>query len=102
MVMPKQTAEKCPWGLHCPICKNKEEYGEEGWDGDLQNQPRMCPQNYQYPQPQGNQHPKPQPQSSQCPQSMNSQHSFDVPDSYAEQIELRKEWGERIECLNEK
>ena len=29
MTMPKQATEKCSWGLHCPICKNEEEHGEE-------------------------------------------------------------------------
>ena len=29
MVMPKQATEKCSWGLHCPICKNKEEHKED-------------------------------------------------------------------------
>ena len=51
--MPKQAKEKCSWGLHCPICKNEEEH-EEDWDGDMQNQPRMCPQNLQHPQPESN------------------------------------------------
>ena len=52
LVMPKQVAEKCLWGLHCPICKNEEEH-EEDWDGDMQReQPRMCPQNNQQPQSQ--------------------------------------------------
>ena len=31
-----------------------------------------------------------------------SSQSFDVPDRYAEQIRLGREWEERIECLNEK
>ena len=38
MTMPKQATEKCSWGLHCPICENKEEHGEDDLDGDLQNQ----------------------------------------------------------------
>ena len=94
MVMPKQVAEKCSWGLHCPICKNEEEH-EEDWDGNRQKeQPRMCPQNTQHPQSQNTQHP--QPQNSQHPQS------FDVPDRYYEQIRLRKDWEEKIESLNKK
>ena len=52
MTMPKQATEKCSWGSHCPICKNEEEHGEEGWDGDLQNQPSLHPQTFQQPQPQ--------------------------------------------------
>ena len=94
IVMPKQVAEKCLWGLHCPICKDEEEH-EEDWDGNRQNeQTRMCPQNTKHPQPQNMQHP----------QSQNIQHpqSFDVPDRYSEQIRLRREWEEKIECLNEK
>ena len=46
----------------------------------------------QHPQPQNVQHPQPQ----------NSQQSFDIPNRYAEQIKLRKEWEERIEQLNKK
>ena len=42
MVMPEHATEKCSWGPHCPICKNEEEHGED-WDGDMQNQPTMCP-----------------------------------------------------------
>ena len=38
----------------------------------------------------------------QCPQPQNSQQSFDIPDRYAEQIRLQKEWEERIKRLNEK
>ena len=29
MVMPKQVAEKCSWGPHCPICKNQGEHEED-------------------------------------------------------------------------
>ena len=64
MVMAKQATEKYSWGPQCPICKNEEEH-EEDWDSDMQNQPRMCPQNFQCPQPQ--------PKSFQCPQPQNSQ-----------------------------
>ena len=56
MTMPKQATEKCSWGLYFPICKNEEEHGEEDWDGNLQNQPRMCPQNHQ---PQTTENPQP-------------------------------------------
>ena len=57
MVMPKHVAEKCSWGLHCPICKNEEEH-EEDWDYDRQKeQPRMHPQNTQQHQPQNIQQP---------------------------------------------
>ena len=59
MVMPKQVAGKCSWGLHCPICKIEEEQ-EEDWDGNMQKeQPRsQYPQNMQHPQPQNKQHPQ--------------------------------------------
>ena len=36
------------------------------------------------------------------PEPQNSQQSFDVPNRYAEQIKLEREWEERIEHLNEK
>ena len=35
-----------------------------------------------------------------APLLQNSQQSFDVPDRYAKQIKLQREWEERIECLN--
>ena len=38
----------------------------------------------------------------QHPQPQNRQQSFDIPDSYAEQIRLQKEWEERIKRLNKK
>ena len=88
MVMSKQVVEKCTWGPHCPICKSEEEHGEKDWNGHRQKeQPRN-----QYPQ------------NTQHPQSQNIQHlqSFDVPDRYCEQIRLRREWEEKMECLNEK
>ena len=59
MVMPKQVTEKCSWGLHYPICENEVEHKED-WDGNMQNQPRMHPQNTKHPQPQNNQHPESQ------------------------------------------
>ena len=101
MTTPKLATEKCSWGLHCPICKNEEH--KKDWEGDMQRQqPRMCPQNTQCPQSQNMQ--QPQPQNVQCPQPQNKQNSqsFDVPNRYAEQIKLRKEFEERIERLNEK
>ena len=119
MTMTKQATEKCSWGLHCSICKNEEEHREEDWDGNLQSQPRMCPQNLQ---PQTTQNPQlqnlqcPQPQTLQHPQSQSSQHAeklsasqpqnnkklFDIPDKYAEQIRLWREWEEKIDRLNKK
>ena len=51
-VIPKQVAERCSWGQHCPICKNEEEHVED-WDDDRnKDQPRMHPQNTQQHQPQ--------------------------------------------------
>ena len=60
------------------------------------------PKNTQHPHPQNMQ--QPQSQNTQCPQPQNNQQSqsIDVPDRYAEQITLRREWEERIEHLNEK
>ena len=70
MAMPKQ-ATKSLWGPQCPICKSEEENGEEDLDGDLQDQPRMCPPNFQHLQPQPHPQPQLQPQSFQCPQPQN-------------------------------
>ena len=53
MDAPRQAAKNYTWGPHCPICKN-EEHGEEDWDGNLQNQPRMHP-----PKPSSAGHTKP-------------------------------------------
>ena len=80
VVRPKQAEEKCTWGPHCPICKKEEEEGMEDWNGNRQ---RDHPRNH---------HPQ------------NAQHlqTFDVPNRYAEQIRLRKEWDEKMEHLNEK
>ena len=80
MVMPKQVVEKCTWGLHCPIYIKEEEEGQEDWNGDRQ---RDQSKNHH---PHNTQHPQ----------------SFDVPDRYSEQIRLRREWDEKMECLNEK
>ena len=70
MVMPKKATEKCSWGLHFPIYNNEEEY-EEGWDGNMQTQPRIHPQNTQCPQPQTLQCPHPQ--NNQYPETQNFQ-----------------------------
>ena len=80
MVMPKQVREKCTLGQHCSICIKQEEEGIEVWNGNRQkDQPQNhCPQNIQHPQ------------------------SYDVPHRYLEQIILRREWDEKMECLNEK
>ena len=80
MVMPKQVGEKCTWGLHCPICMNEKEHSKEDWNGDRQ---RDQPRNH-------------------YPQNAQQLQTFDVPDRYSEQIRLRKEWDEKMECLNEK
>ena len=83
IVMPKQATEKCSWGLYCPIYKDVEEHKED-WDGDTQNQPRMCPKNTQCPQSQTLQCP--QMQNTQHTQLQNSQQSFDIPNRYTEWI----------------
>ena len=124
MVRPRQAVEDCSWRLHCQMCKKDEECKED-WDCDMQKeQPRMCPQNNQHPQPQSTQCPQPQnmqqpqAQDTQCPQPQNAQHpqsqlcpkpqnnqnsqSSDVPDRYAKRIRLRREWEERIKRLNKK
>ena len=82
-------AEKCGWGLKCPICKNIE----EDWDGDHQKQ---FQQNALSTQPQ-----QPQMQGLQCPQTQNYQkpqnfqcscsQTFDVPDRYSNQLKLHRE-----------
>ena len=63
MDAPIQAAENCTWGPHCPICKNEEEHGEEDWDGNLKNQPRMHSQNLHLQTTQN-----PLLQNLQCPQ----------------------------------
>ena len=81
MVMPKQVAEKCSWEPQCPIFKNEEEH-EEDWDGNRwREQPRMCPQNIQHP----------------SHKTLSTPQLFNVPDRYSEQIQLRREWEEKIE-----
>ena len=59
MVTPRQAAKNCTWGPPCPICEEDEEH-EEDCNGNLQNPPRLLPQNAQQPQPQSFQHPQPQ------------------------------------------
>ena len=85
MVLPKPqdnkpVEEKCTWEPHCSICKKEEQEGTEDWNGYRpENQQRNhYPQNHQHPQ------------------------TYDVPDRYSEQIRLRREWDEKMECLNEK
>ena len=82
MVMLKQVAEKCSWGLHCPICKNEEEHKED-FDSDMQ---REQERNQQCPQPQSTQHPTPQNNQHIQPQNQKHLQTFDVPDRYSEQI----------------
>ena len=118
MIAPRQAGRNCTWGSHCPICEEDREH-EEDWDGNLQNPPRMLPQNAQ-PQPQElSASSAPVPQATKCspeypvppaPKTFsapshncrNSQQSFDIPDRYAEEIKLGREWEEKIERLNEK
>ena len=101
---PKQI-EKCGWGPNCPICK----IIEEDWDGNLQGQQLQCPQqNILCIQTQGIHQPPqknfqcPQVQNLQQPQNFQHSQSFDMPDCYAEQIHLRKEWEEKMERLSDK
>ena len=51
MAAPRQAEKNCTWGPHCPICEEDGEH-EGDWDGNLQNPPRMLPQNAQQPLPQ--------------------------------------------------
>ena len=44
----------------------------------------------------------PQAQNLQQPQNFHHSQSFYIPDHYAEQIHLRKEWDEKMERLNDK
>ena len=93
--------ERCGWGLNCPICKN----AEEDWDGEHQQQLQQPDAQQKYP-PQGQdtkqaqdpQHDK----NYKLPQGKHSQISFNVPDQYAEQKHLRKEWEKKMEQLNDK
>ena len=78
---------------------------EEDWDGEYQKQLQQSDVQQKFPpkgqdtkQVQDSQHNK----NYQLPQSHHSQISFNVPDQYAEQICLRKEWEKRMEQLNDK
>ena len=104
--------EQCGWGLNCPICKN----AEEDWNGEHQKQLQQTNtstqtqdtqqkksfqiQNMRQIQVQDPQHTRDYqvPQNPQCTQTQ----SFDVPERYAEQLHLRREWEEKMERLNEK
>ena len=108
--MPGQCSNKSQkmlMGTTLPHLQKQKEHREEDWDGDLQNQPRMCPQilqpeiaqnphpqNLQHPQPQTLQHPPPQSsqhaekQNFQHPQLQNNQKSFEVPERYYKEIRL--------------
>ena len=93
-------AEKCGWGLNCPIYKNVE----ENWYGSHQKQ---FQQNVPSTQPQ-----QAQIQGLQCPQTKNYQkpqsfqHSwsetFDVPDIYSNQFNFHREWEEKMDRINDK
>ena len=101
--MTLKQIEKCGWGSNCPICENIE----EDWDGDMQNQ-QHPQQNIPHTQTLGAQQPPQknfqchQAQNLQPPQTFQHSQSFDIPDHYAEQICLRKEWDEKMERLSEK
>ena len=106
--MPKP--EQCGQGPNCPICKNTE----EDWDGEHQKQliqtDKHTQTNAQQKYPSQNQDTRQaQVQNLQCtkdyqvPQSQPTQtSSFNMPDQYAEQIHLRKEWEKKMEQLNGK
>ena len=106
-------AEGCRWGLNCPICKNIE----EDWDGEHQKQFHQNTKNTQIQEAQQQKdspqiQDAPQAQNSQCSQNQNYQvpqnfkctwmQSFNIPDGYAKQIHLRREWEVKMEKLNEK
>ena len=98
--------EQCGWGPNCPICKNVEEHQKQFQQPDknpqtntqqkfpfqtqdmrqAQVQNSQCTQNYKVPQ-------NPQPTQTQ---------SSNVPDCYVEQMQLRREWEEKMEQHNEK
>ena len=95
--------ERCRLGPNWVISKN----AEQNWDGEHQKQLQQSNVQQKYPSqgwdtrqaPVHNcQHPK----NYQVPQSKHSQASFNVPDQYAEQICLRKEWEKKMEQLNKK
>ena len=108
-VTPKP--EERGWGPNCLICKN----AEEDWDRKHQKQ---------FQQPDTNAQTNTQQkfpfqtqdmrqawvQNSQCTQDYKAPHnpqptqtlSFNVPDQYVEQIQLRREWEEKTERLNKK
>ena len=96
---PSSTAtkqERCRWGLNCPICKNVE----EDWDGKHQKQLQQPDVQQKYPAQGQNskqiQDPKHN-RNYKLPKNQHSQISFNVPDRYAEQIPLRKEWEKKME-----
>ena len=75
-----KTEEMCGWGMHCPICaKSIPNPNAESSDDKQDNLQR----NYY---PQGPQY------SPSC----------DIPDRFAQQLKLEKEWNERMEHLNNK
>ena len=89
-------------GPNCPICKN----AEEDWDGEHQKQLQQSDRNAQINaqqkySSQGQDTRQAQVQNLQCtkihqvPQSQHTQTSFNVPDLYAEQMWLRKEWEKK-------
>ena len=108
---PIPKPEWCRWGPNCPICKT----AGEDWDGDHQKQLQQTNKNTQTQDTQQKyssqtqnlretQAQNPQfTQDSWVPQNQSTQTpSFDVPDQYAEQIHLRREWEEKMEWLNKK
>ena len=86
-------------GTRCPICKN----AEEDWDREHQRQLQWPDANQKYLLPgQDTKQAQDPHHDKKLPQGQHSQISFDVPDQYAEQICLRKEWEKKMEQLNDK
>ena len=100
-----QKSEQCRWGPNCPICKNTED-----WDGKHQKQFQKPDNNAQTNAQQKvslqtQDMRQGQVQNSQCTQDYNVPQnpqstqikSFNMPDHYAYQIQLRREWEEKME-----
>ena len=75
-----KAGEMCGWGLHCPICAKSIPNPKVESSDDKQNN---LQRNYY-------------PQGPQCSPS------YDILDSFAQQLKLEKEWNERMEHLNDK
>ena len=88
-------------GPNCPICKNAKKDWDREHQKELQQtdvQQKYSPQGQDTKQAQDPQYNK----NYKLPQDQHSQISFNVPDQYAAQICLRKEWEKKMEQLNDK